>query len=155
MENTPSLLDRHRPTADCAVGWMCRCAAHCAGAVRILLDPTPPPHPPSAFLPGVALPLVACLPQLPVMGFLSNQQPCKRQSMGVNYLPIGGNALLQAGRESVTKKQEQALPGKRGPMTLCKGTVAITFTTPVKPTLCIDRKKLPSDEISAILFNAR
>ena len=89
MENTPSLLDRHRPTADCAVGWMCRCAAHRAGAVRILLDPPPPPHPP-AFLPGVALPLVACLPQLPVMGFLSNQQPCKWQSMGVNYLPIGG-----------------------------------------------------------------
>ena len=118
QEDTPSLLDGHRPTDGDAGGGQCRWA----GASLLLLLPL--------LLLLLLLLLLSCrgwlclvwwrATILLVMGFLSSQQPCKCQSMGVNYLPIGGNAL-QAVRESVTKRRSSRLPGKRGPMTLMQG----------------------------------
>ena len=72
--------------------------------------------------------------------------------MGVNYLPIGGERPAAGWEGKCHKKAGAGSTWKEGSMTVCKETVAIT--TLVKPTLCIDRKNLPSDEISAILFNA-
>ena len=69
--------------------------------------------------------------------------------MGVNYLPIGGNAL-QAGRESVTKKQEPAT-WKEGTNDLMQGD---RWQTPRKTNFIFWPQKVVGKDLSAILFNA-